>query len=32
MIMDIVEGNITANLFNKMKQDDQRIVSKFSEC
>jgi hypothetical protein len=29
MIMDIVEDKYNANLFNKMKQDDQRIVSNF---
>jgi hypothetical protein len=29
MILDIVEGKYNANLFNKMKQDDQRIVSTF---
>ena len=29
MIMDIVENKYNANLFNKMKQDDQRIVSNF---
>jgi hypothetical protein len=29
MILDIVEGKYNANLFNKMKQDDQRIVSNF---
>ncbi len=29
VITDIVEGKYNANLFNKMKQDDQRIVSTF---
>jgi hypothetical protein len=29
MIMDIVEDKYNANLFNKMRQDDQRIVSNF---
>jgi hypothetical protein len=29
MILDIVEGKYNANLFNKMKQDDQRVVSNF---
>ena len=29
IIKDIVEGKYNANLFNKMKQDDQRIVSTF---
>jgi hypothetical protein len=29
MILDIVEGKYNANLFLKMKQDDQRIVSNF---
>jgi hypothetical protein len=29
MIFDIVEGKYNAYLFNKMKQDDQRIVSNF---
>jgi hypothetical protein len=29
MIFDIVKGKYNANLFNKMKQDDQRIVSNF---
>jgi hypothetical protein len=29
MIIDIVDDKYNANLFNKMKQDDQRIVSNF---
>jgi hypothetical protein len=29
MIIDIVEGKYNANLFNKMKQDEQRIVTNF---
>jgi hypothetical protein len=29
MITDIVEGKYNASFFNKMKQDDQRIVSNF---
>ena len=29
LILDIVEGKYNANLFNKMKQDDHRIVSNF---
>ena len=29
IITDIVNGNYNANLFNKMKQDDQRLVSTF---
>ena len=29
MITDIIEDNYNANLFNKMKQDDQRIISTF---
>jgi hypothetical protein len=29
MILDIVDDKYNANLFNKMKQDDQRIVSNF---
>jgi hypothetical protein len=27
MIFDIVNGKYNANVFNKMKQDDQRILS-----
>jgi uncharacterized protein YozE (UPF0346 family) len=30
MITDIIEDNYNANLFNKMKQDDQRIISTFA--
>jgi hypothetical protein len=29
MILDIIDEKYNANLFNKMKQDDQRIVSNF---
>jgi hypothetical protein len=29
MILDIVDDKYNANLFNKMKQDDQRIISNF---
>jgi hypothetical protein len=29
MITDIIDEKYNANLFNKMKQDDQRIVSNF---